>query len=105
MELRLFVASYRRPRQRWVRMTSAGFPDDRSHHQCRNQNSDPEKTGVLEVRGRVDGLCTQCLAEAPGKNWPDRRRDTERQEIDRTGCTPLDLVGIHLFDDGVGDHR
>src|SRR5258708_2651826 len=56
------------------------------------------------MRGRVDGLCTQCFAEALSKNWPDRRGDAERQEIDRTGCTPLDLVGIHLFDDGVWDH-
>ena len=26
------------------------------------------------------------------------------EEINRTGCTALDLVGIHLFDDGVRDH-
>src|SRR5713226_2564111 len=89
---------------RLVRMNSARLPEHRSHHQCRNQNTDPEKTGVPEMRGRVDGLCTQCFTEALSKNWPDRRGDAESQEIDRTGCTPLDLVGIHLFDDGVRDH-
>jgi hypothetical protein len=49
-------------------------------------------------------LCAQCFAEALGKNRPDQRGNAKRQEIDRTGCTPLDLVGIHLFDDGVRDH-
>src|SRR5258708_746463 len=89
---------------RLIRMSSARLPEHRSHQQCRNQNTDPEKTGVLEMRGRVDGLCTQSFAEAPSKNWPNCRSDPEGQEIDRTGCTPLDLVRIHLFDDGVGDH-
>src|SRR5260221_908847 len=89
---------------RLVRMTPARLPEHRSHHQCRDQNPNPEKTGVAEMRGRVDGLRTQCFTEALSENWPDRRGDTERQEIDRTGCTPFDLVGIHLFDDGVRDH-
>src|ERR1700722_298752 len=100
------VATFKRPARlgRLVRMNPARLPEHRPHHQCRNQDTDPEKTGVPEMRGRVDGLCTQCFAEAISKNWPDRCGDGERQEIDRTGCTPLDLVGIYLFDDGVRDH-
>ncbi len=44
------------------------------------------------------------LPKRPAKMGPDRRGHAERQEIDRTGRTALDLVGIHLFDDGVRDH-
>jgi hypothetical protein len=29
------------------------------------------------MRGRVDGLCTQCFAEAPSENWPDRRQSRD----------------------------
>ena len=75
-------------------MNSARLPKHRSHDQCRNQYADPEKAGVPEMRGRIDGLGTQCLAEVPGKNRPDRRGDGERQEINRTGRAPLDLVGV-----------
>src|ERR1700722_4844392 len=67
---------------RLVRMASARLPEHRSHHQCRNQHTDPEQTGVPEMRGCVDGLCAQCFAEPVGENWPDRRGDAERQEID-----------------------
>lgn len=39
---------------RLVRMnSSARLPEHRSHHQCRNQHTDPEKTGVPEMRGHV----------------------------------------------------
>ena len=89
---------------RFVGMNPAGLPEQRSHHQCRNQNTHPEETGVPEMRARVDGLCAQSFAEALSKNRPDRCGDAEGQEIDCTGRTPLDLVGINLLDDGVRDH-
>ena len=43
---------------RLVRMNSTRLPEHLSHHQCRNQNTDPEKTGVPEMRGRVDLIVT-----------------------------------------------
>src|SRR5713226_4233560 len=81
---------------RLLRMNSARLPEHRSHHQCRNQNTDPAKTGVPEMRGRVDGLCTPCFTEARSKNWSDRCGGAGPQEVDRSACTPLDLAGSLL---------
>src|ERR1700733_13002113 len=59
---------------------SASFSEHRSDHQRRNQDAHPEETRLLEVRGRLDGLVTQCFAVPTRKDWPNRRGHGERQE-------------------------
>src|SRR5260221_655006 len=51
---------------RSVRMNPARLPERRSHHQYRNQNADPEKTGVPEMRGGIETAKTASeVAAAP----------------------------------------
>src|ERR1700736_5953868 len=80
------------------------LPEHRSHYERCYQHDHPEKAGVLKMRHRVGVFCAQRFAELAGKNRPDHCSNPKRQEIDRSRCTPLDLVRIDFFDDGVGNH-
>src|SRR5882757_2451041 len=71
--------------------------EHRSHYERRCQHHHPEKPGALKMRYRVGVFCAQRFAELAGKNRPDHCGNAKRQEIDRSRCTPLDLIWIHFF--------